>query len=358
MQKIRMAAVGCGQAGYAHLETFMAQPEVSLTVAVDIDEKRLEEIGKKHNIDTSTDYRDVIKDDGINAVIIASSNETHPGIAIEAMKAGKHVFCEKPIAPTLEECRKVVSIARKHQRIFHTHFELRHSVVPVRIKEIIDSGEIGQIRSMNLVHYRGPFRPAWKGQRKLSGGLTLMETCHAIDLFRHLSGCDVEEVFSFAPPRVIPYYDYPDTEYLVLRMGNGIVSHITSCHTRSVTDKEGGFKDDECYEEQYGHQYEYSILGTKGSLRYKPLRGSRLFVYGFEGEGEGWDCVLRRTEDFSHISYNEQIHGSDRREFIDAVMEGRDTYITPEDSLRTHEVCFAVEESGDSGGRGIVPDRL
>ncbi len=141
MQKIRMAAVGCGQAGYGHLETFMAQPEVSLTVAVDIDEKRLEEISKKHNIETSTDYRDVIKDEGIDAVIIASSNETHPGIAIEAMKAGKHVFCEKPIAPTLEECRKVVSIARKHQRIFHTHFELRHSVVPVRIKEIIDSGQ-------------------------------------------------------------------------------------------------------------------------------------------------------------------------------------------------------------------------
>lgn len=67
---------------------------------------------------------------------------------------------------------------------------------------------------------------------------------------------------------------------------------------------------------------------------------------------------MKKVEDYSHVNFNAQIHGSDHKEFIRAIMERRDTYISPEDSLKTHEVCFAIEKSRSKGGIGIKPEEL
>ncbi len=357
--KLVIAVVGCGQQGQDHIRHLLSESAVGSVTAVDLNPQTLRQVEDKFKIRTAEDFYRVLKEPVLDAVVIASNNQTHPPFALAALAAGKDVLCEKPLAPTLAECRQMVEAARKSRRILHCHFELRHSVVPSRLKAILDSGEIGELRSLNMIHYRGPFRPAWKGDPSKSGGLALMETCHAVDLCRYFSGSEVRELQSFAPPISIPYYGFADTEYLVLKMERGIIAHLTTCHTRSADEKIGGFDGSEWEEKKYGHQYEYNILGSRGAIWYDALRSQGLSIFHHTGQGEKWQCRLDRVEDLTHVPFEYQIHGSDVPEFVKAVVERRsETHIRPEDALKTHEVCFAIERSRQLDGQAVRPGEL
>jgi predicted dehydrogenase len=200
-----------------------------------------------------------------------------------------------------------------------------------------------------LIHYRGAFCPEWKGQREDGGSMLLMETCHVLDIFRWWSGDEVESVVGIGAPKVVPYYEFHDTDFTSFIFRSGIVGHVVTCHTRSAnpevwTDKVG-------YSEPYGHQYEFSITCTKGALHFKPLKGLLYIMEHDPPGGESFTQSLKRTEDLSHLSMHRLIHDTvtEVDNFIEAVLEGRDTNITPEDALNTHLVCYAGQEALDRG---------
>lgn len=132
------------------------------------------------------DYYDLLGYPDVDAVIITTPNYTHGEIALQALKNGKHIFCEKPLAITLEECDRIIEAAAKAGRVLQVGLELRYAPLFVRMKDLISQGEIGKPYLMWCNLFRGPLRPGWREDPSLSGGIFLEVACHYLDLFGYL----------------------------------------------------------------------------------------------------------------------------------------------------------------------------
>ena len=351
MKTLDIAVIGCGQAGRGHVKSCQRNPNVGGVAGAEVIPQNAEITRQECGIEVLEDYRALLTRPEIDAVIIAASNRMHPPMALDALRAGKHVLCEKPMALNEPDAREMVRVAREQQRILHVGFELRNSVLPLRVADILKSGEIGTSVSFQVIHYRGAFCPQWKGKRTDGGSMFLMETCHVIDLFRFWSGDEVESVVSIGAPKVVPYYEFHDTDFSTFIFRSGLVGHVVTCHTRSGNPEV--WTDEVGYSEPYGHQYEYTVTGTESALRFLPLKGILYVLQHSQNDNGYFSGKLKRAEDFSHLRLHTLIHdtATEVNNFIDAIREGRDTNITPEDALNTHLVCYAGQESQDSGER-------
>lgn len=349
MNPLVLGVVGCGQAGRGHLQSCLSNPRVAKVIGVETNPANAETTRAQFDVEVVEDYRPLLEQPEVAAVIIAASNQVHATISIDALSAGKHVLCEKPMALHEDEARQMVKAAREGKRTLHIGFELRNSVLPLRVMQVLQSGEIGDPVSFQMIHYRGAFCPEWKGRRDDGGSMFLMETCHVLDLFRWWSGDEVESVVALGPRKVIPYYEFHDTDFTTFLFRGGAVGHVVTCHTRSANPEV--WTDEIGYSEPFGHQYEFSITGTKGALHFRPLKGQLYVMEHDPPGGASFTQSLKRTEDLSHLPMHKLIHdtATEVDNFIDAVCEGRDTNLTPEDALNTHLVCYAGQQALDTG---------
>src|SRR5262245_14392066 len=153
--RIRLGLIGAGGMGFGDTETALRVRGVELVAAADLYDGRLtrvkEVFGKGNNIFTTRDYREILSRSDIDAVIIATPDHWHQRIAIEAMRAGKDVYCEKPMVQKLDEGLAVVEAQNQTKRIFQVGSQFVSSIVYKKAKEIIASVASGQL---NLVNFR------------------------------------------------------------------------------------------------------------------------------------------------------------------------------------------------------------
>jgi len=338
---IKIGIVGCGVAGKGHLDGFLRAGGKDAWVW-DVNAAAAQALASRPGVRPLTTFSELISHPDIDAIAIATPNRFHAEMAISALEAGKHVLLEKPMALTLEDAEAVVATAERYGRILHVGFELRNSAFPILVKELIASGEIGSLISAQVSHYRGHFWPHWKGRRSDGGNMYLMEDCHAIDLFRWWSGDEVAAVHAIGSRRnIVGHYEYPDTQFSTFVFRNGFVGHITDCHARSAMPEE----ESRYLEPQFGHQYEYSIVGENGALHFLPLQGV-CRIYRHEPQENG-AVVQRLVRSVDFPDYAEAIHNGDSQMslFLEMVGGSRLPTILPHDALQTHRVCFAADEA-------------
>jgi len=351
MNRINVGVVGCGNMGQTHLRSLLNHPLCGTghVTVVETNPETIEKLRREFGVPVVPEIDPVLADPQVLAVVIACPNRLHAAMAIRALAAGKHVLLEKPMALNEADARAVVAAARKTGKTLHVGFELRHSLLPRTVKEMINRGELGELLSAHVIHYRGGFWPPWKGQRIDGGSLHLMEMCHVIDLFRWWSGDEVARIIATGSRRnVQAYYEYPDTQFNTFEFRRGFVAHSLDCHARAAIP----LTEADMYEDQYGHQYEYTLVGTQRALRFLPMRRV-LYVYRHERQttGEIWQR-LERVVDFSQThTLHDVAHDTttEMDEFLTAAREGRDTHITPDDALQTHLVCLAAQKALDDG---------
>jgi predicted dehydrogenase len=162
--RIRIGLIGAGGMGFGDTETALRVPGVELVAAADLYDGRLthvkEMFGK--NVFTTRDYREVLSRSDIDAVIIATPDHWHQKISIEAMKAGKDVYCEKPMVQKLEEGLAVVETQNQTKRIFQVGSQFVSSIVYKKAKEILASGAIGQLNLVDSSLWRRGAMSAWQ----------------------------------------------------------------------------------------------------------------------------------------------------------------------------------------------------
>lgn len=193
--------IGLGLAGRVlHLEALLRNKRAVLVAVSDIDNSRLEafrnEFGPK--VETYVDYGDILKDERVKAVFITSPTPTHVEISLKALKAGKHVLCEKPISNSLEEARMLVEESdRSKDQILMIGHVLRFWPEYVRAKQAVDSGSLG--RPILARAYRAVSMPMGYEQfyqkASLSGGVLVDLAIHDLDFMRWMMG-DVRSVFA------------------------------------------------------------------------------------------------------------------------------------------------------------------
>jgi predicted dehydrogenase len=162
--RIRIALIGAGGMGFGDTETALRVPGVELVAAADIYDGRLVRVKEVfgNHVFTTRDYREVLGRSDVDAVIIATPDHWHSQISIDAMKAGKDVYCEKPMVQTLAEGHPVIEAQRQTKRIFQVGSQFVSSIVYKKAKDLLSAGAIGALNMVESSLYRRSPIGAWQ----------------------------------------------------------------------------------------------------------------------------------------------------------------------------------------------------
>ena len=181
--KFRAGVVGLGM-GTAHMKAFYQHPQTVLAAIAGKETDRLAVLAKEFSVEkTATDWQDLVDDPTIDIISIATPNALHHPIAVAALKAGKHVFCEKPLAITAEQAEDMVSTAKANNRILEVAFNYRRREDIGMARELVASGKLGRVYHSRVSWKRRagiPGLKSWFTSANLAGGGA------AIDLGPHI----------------------------------------------------------------------------------------------------------------------------------------------------------------------------
>ena len=200
MKEVKLGIIGLGIMGTEHINTVEKSKNIRLAAVCDIKKDLADERAKKNNVPAYYSANDLINSGEVDAVLIATPHYFHTPITIDAFEAGLHVISEKPIAVHKADAEKMIAAHAKHPKlVFSAMFQVRTDSFFKKIKEIIDSGELGEIYRVNWLitnwfrtqtyYNSGTWRATWKGE---GGGVLLNQAPHQLDLFQWMFGMPVK----------------------------------------------------------------------------------------------------------------------------------------------------------------------
>lgn len=252
MSKLNIGLIGAGRIGQVHAATIAYRVNSAQLAAVtDPIASAAQAVAGKFRIPTiANSYKDIIADPNIDAVMICTPTDTHAEIIQAAAAAGKHIFCEKPVALDLAQTDAAVNAAERAGVKLQLGFNRRFDANYARVRQAIVSGEVGEVRMVHIIS-RDPAPPPIS-YVKVSGGIFLDMTIHDWDMARFLTGSEIEEVYVQGGIRVDPAIGEAgdiDTHVTLLRFANGAIGTI-----------------DNCRQAAYGYDQRVEVFGSKGVI--------------------------------------------------------------------------------------------
>jgi len=250
--RVNVGVIGAGRIGrlHAHQLTYRI-PEADVLAVSDIVVEAAQECATECGIPVAIqDHRRIMENPDIDAVVICSSTDTHAQMIEEAAAAGKHIFCEKPIALDLARIDQALAAAAATGVILQVGFNRRFDANYSRVRQAVERGEIGQPHLLHIIS-RDPAPPPIE-YIKVSGGIFHDMTIHDFDMARFLIGSEVEEVYVAGGVMVDPAIGEAgdiDTALIVLRFENGVIGTIDNSR-RAV----------------YGYDQRVEVFGSLGSI--------------------------------------------------------------------------------------------
>ncbi|HEV2327255.1 MAG TPA: Gfo/Idh/MocA family oxidoreductase [Verrucomicrobiae bacterium] len=166
-QAIKVGVVGCGYWGPNLVRNFRALPDCNLKMMSDLSEQRLAHLKTLYpEVEGVTDFRHLLNGSGLDAIVVATAVKTHFPLAKASLSAGKHTFIEKPMALSSAECEELIDIAQRKGLVLMVGHTFLYSPAVKKIKEIVDNGDIGEIRyicarRLNLGLFQKDINVAW-----------------------------------------------------------------------------------------------------------------------------------------------------------------------------------------------------
>ena len=188
---IKVGVIGTGGISGVHLGGYSRNPNVEIYALCDINEKNLAKRAEEYKVSrTFTDYREMLALKELDAVSVCTWNSAHAECAIAALRAGKHVLCEKPMALNTAQAQEMEKAAKENGKLLMIGFVRRFGNDCAVLKDFIDSGSFGEIYYAKAQYLRRKGCPGgWFGDKSRSGGGPLIDLgVHVIDLCRYLMG--------------------------------------------------------------------------------------------------------------------------------------------------------------------------
>src|SRR5690349_2638067 len=203
-QRLNIGLIGAGRIGRVHAANLRTRiPAANLQMVADVNEAAARQCAAEFGIPQAVgDYQAILADPEITAVVICSSTDTHAQIIAEAAGAGKHIFCEKPIALDLAAIDTALAAVARAAVKLQIGFNRRFDANYRRVRQAITGGELGRLQLLHIIS-RDPAPPPIAYVR-VSGGMFLDMTIHDFDMARFLTGSEVEEVYVQAGVTVDP----------------------------------------------------------------------------------------------------------------------------------------------------------
>ncbi len=331
MTNIKFGAVGLGRLGLQHAENLATHISgASLQAVCALEDALLDQCQKKWNVEAYKDFEYMLKEASIDAILISSPSHLHCEQVEKALDAGLHVFCEKPLGTTVEECHRAeAAVARHPDKVFMLGFMRRFDPSYREAKQRIDAGEIG--RPILLRCYGQDGIHAIDGYLKFaahSGGQFLDMAIHDIDLARWLISSEPKQVWAigdaYAYPEVKQYND-GDNCSAMIKCEDGTMVFIFVGRTAP-----------------HGYNVETEIIGTKGSLRIASVPQKNMIEI-LDSHGVRKEC----SQDF--LERFEQAYLNEVEEFVNCIKEKRQPSVHVNDGTKTTAIAYACKESFETG---------
>ena len=241
MEKLGVGIIGCGAIHSLHADAVMNSGLTKLTAVADIDEKRAVEASKKYGCKYFNDYKELLKQKDIYAVHICTPHYLHAPLAIEAMRAGKHVLTEKPIGINICDAREMIKVSAETGKKLGVCFQNRYNTTSEKIKEVITSGKAGKIlggKAFVTWHRDEKYyaNGAWRGTwDKEGGGVLINQSIHTLDLLQWFMG-DIHSIKASIDTRLLEkVIEVEDTAEALIKFKSGAIAlfYATNCY---VTD--------------------------------------------------------------------------------------------------------------------------
>lgn len=222
------AIVGFGGAGKGHFERLHKVRGIKVKGAFDVDKEAVKEI-QDRSIKPYRNFDEVISDNQVDAVLITSVSSLHGKQAVEALKAGKHVMVEKPMATSLKDSKKMVEIAKRKKLLLTVLHNRRFDPDVLAVKDVLDRGLLGEIIHFRNIMFSGKFgreEKGWRRSARLGGGLFFDWAPHLVDQALYIAGSRVSNV-SGVKKKITPYggKQAVDNYFLIfLNFRNGIMA--------------------------------------------------------------------------------------------------------------------------------------
>lgn len=326
---IKVGIIGAGRIGRVHSESISKYVKGAEIKAIS-DIKVTEELqswaasmGIPHVYD---DYRKILQDPEIDAVLVCSSTNTHAPISIEAAQAGKHIFCEKPVDPNKDKIREVLDVVDKARVKFQVGFNRRFDHNFKAIKDRVVAGDIGEPHLIRVTS-RDPDAPPIE-YVKVSGGMFFDMTIHDFDMIRYLSGSEVVEVYATGGVLVNPEIGKAgdiDTAVITLKLANGAIGVI-----------------DNSRKAVYGYDQRAEVFGSKGAVQTSNDTNSTA-VYSCEAG------VIAEKPKYFFLERYMQSFAEEIRCFIDSIVNDTPTAVNGNDGLQPVLIALAAQKSLEEG---------
>ena len=329
-QKIlNVGVISCSGMAQSHMLAVQAHEQARLVAICDVDEEKLREAGEKLGVDARyTDYRDLLRHPGLDAVIIVTPDQLHREMVEAALAANKHVLCEKPLALTREDLCAIVEAGKRSDRKLMVGQICRFTPGFVAAKKLVDEGRIGELYFVES-EYAHDYQEilslnGWRSDPIRNG--VVGGGCHAVDLLRWLAG-DPTEVTAYATHKMLPIVDYADCTIAILKFPNNVVGKV--------------FVSTGCKREYTMRSVFY---GTKGTII---CDNSTPYITLFrEEEGRPGSASEPHKIDVQLADHNTF---GEFRAFADAILNDTPVPTDAEQGARTIAACMAIVQSADEG---------
>lgn len=341
---IGIAILGAGDIANIHIEAYKELAGRCRIVALaDIFTEKAGAKREKYGLDCDVvaDYRELLDREDVNLVSVCLPPAAHCQAVVDFLKAGKHVLCEKPMAPTLEECDRMIAAAREGGAKLSVVAQSRFKPDIMKTKKLLEQGTMGPLyfAQANSMWWRGDnyYDLWWRGTwEKEGGGCTFIHAVHHIDLFLWLMG-DVEELSATVSNQNHHNSEVEDISISTLRFKSGALGLVVASLLH------------------HGEEQKIIIDGQNGSVEIPhKISVSRQMQNGYPEDdadaGSALEAVFEGIEDITYTEHCGQIE-----DVLRAIEQGTEPLITGIDGRRTIEFISAVYQSAFTGARVRFP---
>ena len=324
---VNVGIIGAGRIGQVHAKSILTGvPDAKiLAIADPFIKPQVAEWAKSVGIENVyTDHRKILEDDRIDAVLICASTDQHAQLSLEAIAAGKHVFCEKPIDQSIAKIEEVKAAlaASPKKLVYQVGFNRRYDHNYRAMRKAVEDGKIGEVQFVR-VSSRDPEPPPAQYVAG-SGGMFMDMMIHDLDMVRYLSGQEIVEVYAQGACLVDPAIGEAgdvDTVTITLKLSNGALATIDG--SRKAV---------------YGYDQRGEVFGSKGCVVNANDTDSNIVISTVDGvtaEKPLWFFLERYMG-----SYQAEV-----REFIECIVNDTEPRVGIEDGLVSIKLALACSKS-------------
>ena len=344
---LRIAMVGCGDISTINVRAIDESRSAEVAYAMDVQEAVARDIGDRCGCPWTTDFQEVLASDGVDAVFICTPHKLHAPLALAAAKAGKHVICEKPIATTVADAKRMVTACRRARVSLSVAYTMRHEAAAVKARALVDAGAIGKVigvEARGLYRkpdsywtggYSGRSKTDWRMSRDMSGGgVLVMNLSHYLDLIYFITGLRAvrvcAEMDTFATRVEVEDYITVNVRYDNGAVGSALAG---SCVHG------GAYPDESCVR----------IVGAEGQIVFRnPSRMDVYTVVEASGVRQGhWNRVAPRSPKGGRTDFVERTS--------QAILAGAAVPLPGEEAIPALEICQGAYRSAATGRAWRAP---